>query len=646
MTISQEIKNYDDLKNNKWLLNLEDNLKNLITEIEELKDNNWNNDKIEWVLEKNSKNPTQKELNKWLKNVLLSTDNSVLQVLIDELTKFADKEWVNDLLIALKNIQNEKIVQNEQGNTDDLNKNVAKKEWAMEDWDFEAMKKFLWSNMFIEKDENGKISYNKNKTKDYLTSLKNIERKDFKVKYWTPEWRAWISAVQIILNYEDWNKIKVDWKFGLETKGRVKLFQEKYNKTNNLKKWDKNYLNEDWLPGSNTLSKILETLFNISDKPDTPDKPDKPDTPDKPDNQLLKNKNIFNSIFSKKEFKIRENSDANALLDKYIISWNGQSIKEFNAYLNRAKERLINHATLSKKNFIKYFWWSNAILKFQEMYNNENYWQRNVWNCYFVAALRSLFQSPLYEHFIRTSVSYNKEKQEFSIRIPLWNTKAKEYIISENLLKPQKNRFYVEWKVIPPQIKPLQEVRWNRKKGKYEAVFDNKWNPILFKKNRKYLKPINAPKWIQALETAFLAATSMDENWKVDRLKMEWGIWSEALRTLLWENNTDKDLFSIRGHQKETERLFDNFHPLTHYTVLWSIPNKKWDSTFYKVSWTNIKLAHSHAYSVIWTDPIKKTVTIVNPWEFTKPFTLTYQQTINNFHTVMGCKTDYKNWFT
>ena len=52
MTISQEIKNYDDLKNNKWLLNLEDNLKNLITEIEELKDNNWNNDKIEWVLVK------------------------------------------------------------------------------------------------------------------------------------------------------------------------------------------------------------------------------------------------------------------------------------------------------------------------------------------------------------------------------------------------------------------------------------------------------------------------------------------------------------------------------------------------------------------------------------------------------------------
>lgn len=512
MPFPWEVKSYEDLKNDEWLLKTEQKLKKLIDEIEELKDKNSKNDKIDWILE-TDKNSEQKELNKGLKNALISADNSVLEALINELSKFVDKEWVNELLVVLKGILWEKLW----------------KSW------------YSWDNPSVDVGETSKASDNLKKN-------------------------------NLLKFYRD---SKID------------------RRTSHRKKW-----------------------------------------------------RSLSSLISKKDFKKRDEGDANKLLDKYTISWSERNVSQFNAYIDRAKDRLQNHATLSKQDFISYFWWSSTILMFQDAFKKEKYWQWNVWNCYFVAALRSIIQSPLYEHFIRTSVSYNKEKKEFSIRIPLWNTKAKEYIISEDLLKPQKNRFYVEGKIIPPQTKPLQQVRRNRKKRKYEAVFDDKWNPVFFNKNREYLKPINAPKWIQALETAFLAATSADENWKVDRLKMEWWIWSEALGTLLWENNTDSQLFTIKGHQKETEKLFDNFHPLTHYTVLWSIPSSRGHNKFYKVKWSNVRLAHSHAYSVIWTDPVKKTVTLVNPWEFTKPFTLTYQQTIENFYTVMGSKVDYRNWFT
>ena len=425
---------------------------------------------------------------------------------------------------------------------------------------------------------------------------------------------------------------------------------------------NKNENNPDWLFGQATLDWVIsfitkiethinntnhaENVMSNNQKSDNKDNERTSQKEEIPQNIPLNTK-IIHYLSSKKDFKQRFKWDANSQLDKYRVTWNSENVKQFNAYIDRAKERLEKHATLSKSDFIAHFWWNWVMMLLDKIERDqwrEWYWQKNVWNCYFVAALRCLYQSPLYEHFIRTSVSYDKDKKEFTISIPLWNTKAKKYKIWENLLKPQKNRFYKPWEIVPPQKIPLQEVKWVKDKngGHYEPVFKN-WKPV---KAREYLKPIRAPKWIQALEAAFLANTSMDKNWKVDRLRMEWGIWSEALRTMLWENNTDQNLFLINREKEKTKKLFNNFHPLTDYVILWTKPHKEGDRKMYKVNWTNIELAHGHAYSVIWTNPDKKTVTLVNPRKLNEPFELTYQETIDNFCTVMGCKADYRNGFT
>lgn len=366
----------------------------------------------------------------------------------------------------------------------------------------------------------------------------------------------------------------------------------------------------------------------------------------------LRLKNQLKPQVSEKDFKERFDHDPNEQLDKYRVVWNAASVKLFNEYIDRAKSYLENYRTLSKKDFDRFFWWDWLILAAQEYLSKINsgesewkFWQKNVWNCYLLAAIRSIIQSPLYEHFICTSVSYNESKKQFTIKIPLWNRHAKSYVIGENVFRPQKNRFYNPTRAIPPQVVPLQEVRWNSKTWKYEQQYDRNRKPKLFKKNKEYLYPIKAPKWLQALEVAFLTATSLDENGRIDRLRMEWWHANDALETILWTNNTNKGYLSVKQKKLEVEKFFDKFHPLTSYATISSIPSVEWDSVMYRVRWTNISLAHSHAYSIIDTDPVKKTVTLVNPWTITEHFTLSYDQVLENFHALKYCKADIVNWF-
>lgn len=65
---------------------------------------------------------------------------------------------------------------------------------------------------------------------------------------------AWITAVQLMLNAEDWDKIKVDWKFWPKTSNRVKAFQEKYNST--VQNWEAE-LAVDGIPWKNTMKALL-----------------------------------------------------------------------------------------------------------------------------------------------------------------------------------------------------------------------------------------------------------------------------------------------------------------------------------------------------------------------------------------------------
>lgn len=356
---------------------------------------------------------------------------------------------------------------------------------------------------------------------------------------------------------------------------------------------------------------------------------------------------------SRSDFRKRFKVDPNAQLDRFRITWTQEGVKLFNDYIDRAKNYLEKHRTLSREDFSRFFWWSWSVLAVRERFFNGlswitgKYWQKNVWNCYLVASLRSLVQSPLYEHFVCTSVSYDKEKKQFTVKIPLWCTRAKSYVITEKMLKPQKNRFYNPNKATPPQTVPLQQVKWDFQKKEFVPLTNKNGTPILFRRNRSVLYPINAPKWLQALEAAYLLAARMGNDWVFDRLKLESGLWSDALETLLWMNNTDKwNILYFEKDDHKIRNIFNQFHPLTHYVILGSKRLKDGDRFSYKVQWTNIKLYRNHAYTIIDTDPDKKTVTLVEPSEFTKPITLTYDQAVNNFHNLKYCKADYRNGFT
>jgi len=122
----------------------------------------------------------------------------------------------------------------------------------MSDFDFKAIQELLGDKIFIEK-KDGKISYNLEKTKDYLWTMRDKNWSEFKTNV------AYISAIQILLNSSnEWDKIKIDWKFNDKTKSRVKVFQENFN--NNLPKWSVK-LGVDGYPWKDTLAVLLDNKF-------------------------------------------------------------------------------------------------------------------------------------------------------------------------------------------------------------------------------------------------------------------------------------------------------------------------------------------------------------------------------------------------
>lgn len=181
--------------------------------------------------------------------------NAMLKYFSDSIMPSLD-EWdfitneKSDLVSKIYNNVSEKIIAKLKERKQDISDEL----WWMDDEDFVAMKNKLDDKMFIEI-KDGEISYDPKKAKDYLSSLRNTEWSELKAKYWTPEWRAWVSAVQILLNSQEWDKIIVDGKFGSETRDRVQAFQEKYNE--NIPEWAVK-LGVDGLPWKDTIAVLLD----------------------------------------------------------------------------------------------------------------------------------------------------------------------------------------------------------------------------------------------------------------------------------------------------------------------------------------------------------------------------------------------------
>ena len=138
---------------------------------------------------------------------------------------------------------------------------VNKDKWTMKPENFDKIKTTLWDRMFINMDAEGKVTYIPQKAKAYLSGYRNKKWPDIKKDFKTPNWMAYVAALQILLNVDHDANINVDgiWKYGGQTQDAVRKFQENYN--NNLPTdWVK-IEKVDGLPWKITLEALLDGQY-------------------------------------------------------------------------------------------------------------------------------------------------------------------------------------------------------------------------------------------------------------------------------------------------------------------------------------------------------------------------------------------------
>lgn len=109
----------------------------------------------------------------------------------------------------------------------------------------------IWKN-FYEIKENWDVEYNLDLVKKYLDSIKDKEYFELK----SQNTSAWIMSVQIALSSTGYDVGKIDWI--LRNKWAVSS-----NTVEAIVRFQKdNWLRPDWQPGSKTIKKLLEKLWN------------------------------------------------------------------------------------------------------------------------------------------------------------------------------------------------------------------------------------------------------------------------------------------------------------------------------------------------------------------------------------------------
>lgn len=115
---------------------------------------------------------------------------------------------------------------------------------------------------------------NMNNVKEFLWKISNSEIKFDKefIRVWSDSRKAWLSAVQLLLNNQYSNRLQVDgqYRYKGETWNAVQEFQKKYNGEHSNDSWFEK-LEEDWIPGPLTLAKLLDTKKTT--QTNTPDSP-------------------------------------------------------------------------------------------------------------------------------------------------------------------------------------------------------------------------------------------------------------------------------------------------------------------------------------------------------------------------------------
>lgn len=289
---------------------------------------------------------------------------------------------------------------------------------------------------------------------------------------------------------------------------------------------------------------------------------------------------------------------------------------------------------LQENNYLKTGAMSHESFK-NLFWNNSLPAQKDIGNCFIIAAIWSLKNNPHFEYLMRMSM---KEYQNgVTIKIPLWNPKWKEIFIDYNEVSQETiyNQNYwkpmsVGWKIIQPiQIDTRQTI-----------------SPILW--------PIGYRMLVAAYTKAF-----NEELWNglvLDYSKIEWWFPNNSIDLLLdWQYNKNPSEWSRNENQiiftVDTEAFYqklDNFRPWIDNLTLAShnLWQSWWHDINYKIDWSNQQLYQTHAYSIVWVDKVNKEVIIENPWNLWKSserLILRYDQVQASFNVLTNNKLKLAN---
>ena len=218
--IKRMVEKYEDLKNDETV-QLDNNLKILIKEIDELKDLNKDNDKIEWIFsESNEEKIVEKALNKWLIDSLNKQHIWNLRILISEVKKI-NEDYNLDLSDNVKKSVGELLKL--------LTQILSKRDESMEeemivDNKLDELNKIFWKFGFPIMDEDCYkiLTYDLLKWDDRMIKI-NIKNSVLTLK-WIENWvhhevkiDFWIAHVNLYKDYKlEWfsNPVETeDWAF-------------------------------------------------------------------------------------------------------------------------------------------------------------------------------------------------------------------------------------------------------------------------------------------------------------------------------------------------------------------------------------------------------------------------------------------------